>query len=175
MGILDGKEVKGAFDAYGKKTIKDARTRLTRQKINVTRELYNSLDYRFKQNPNSIEFEFLSSEYGDYQDKGVQGYKNNRKAPNSPYKYKKKMAKPSAILKWVTARRFQFRNNKTGRFLSYRQTSFIISRAVARDGIQETGFISIPAEKNINRLINDLGNAVQLDFDAFLDSVVKLD
>lgn len=174
MGILDGKNVKDAFDSYGKKTIKDARTRLTRQDRNVTRELYRSLDYRFKQNPNSIEFQFLSNDYGDFQDKGVQGWKSTQKAPDSPYRYKKRMAKPSAILEWVKRRKFQFRNRQTGRFMSYKATSFLIARSVARDGIPATGFISIPAEKNILRLVDNLQNAIELDFDAFLDSVADL-
>ncbi len=174
MGILDGKNVKDAFDDYGKKTIKEARTRLTRNDKNVTRDLYRSLSYRFKQNPNSIEFEFLSNAYGDFQDKGVKGWKSSKKAPDSPYKYNKRLAKPSAILKWVRARRFQFQNRQTGQFLSYEQTSFLIARSVAAKGIEASGFISIPAEKNIARLKKKLEDAIELEFELFLDSVVNI-
>ena len=57
---------KGVFDRYGKKTIKEARSNLTRKDKNVSRGLYESLDYEVKFNPRSIEFRFTGNEYGAF-------------------------------------------------------------------------------------------------------------
>jgi len=55
---------KPAFEQYGKEVIKQARANLTRNDMNVTRELYRSLSYRVKVSPNSIEQSFSTTRYG---------------------------------------------------------------------------------------------------------------
>ena len=104
-----------ALDKFGKYLVREARKNLTRQKKNNTNSLYKSLDYEVKDMPNSINFDFLMEEYGEWVDKG-------RKAG--------KMPPVSAIEKWVSQRKIQFRDNK-GRFETYNSTCLLYTSDAA--------------------------------------------
>jgi len=88
-----------ALDKFGKYLVAESRKNLTRRRppygrsINNTKTLYNSLKYEVGTGPNSLSFDFLMVEYGEWVDKG-------RKAGKFP---------PfQSILNWVKSRRFQF-------------------------------------------------------------------
>ena len=165
---------KGVFDRYGKKTIKEARSNLTRKDKNVSRGLYESLDYEVKFNPRSIEFRFTGNEYGAFQDQGVKGWKSSRKAPNSPFQFKSKMIPVEPITQWVRARRFQFQK-KNGQFMSYESTAFLIARSVAAKGIEASEFLTRPATRNENILEDGLLLGLENLTDQIVSSAVRLD
>jgi hypothetical protein len=74
-----------------------ARSNLTKSEKNVSKQLYNSLDYDLNVSKNSFSLSILMEDYGLFQDKGVKGKdpskvsKNakikGQQAPNSPYKF----------------------------------------------------------------------------------------
>ena len=150
---INTKNTEAALDKFGKYLVKEARKNLTRKKKNNTKGLYKSLDYEVKAMPNSINFDFLMQEYGEWVDKG-------RKAG--------KMPPVSAIEKWVSQRKIQFRDNK-GRFETYRTTAFIIARSIKKRGIPATNFYSRPFKLGFNRLPPELTQANALDLEDFLD------
>lgn len=142
-----------ALDKFGKYLVREARKNLTRQKKNNTNSLYKSLDYEVKDMPNSINFDFLMEEYGEWVDKG-------RKAG--------KMPPVSAIEKWVSQRKIQFRDNK-GRFETYNSTAWSIARGIKKRGIPATNFYSRPFKLGFNKLPPELTQAYALDLEDFLD------
>ena len=85
-----------ALTKFSKGVVKQSRTRLTKGKKNVTKTLYNEIDYDLTVSPNSFSLKFYTGEYGAFQDEGVKGagpslVKNGRqKAPNSQFSYKTK-------------------------------------------------------------------------------------
>ena len=85
---INTKNTEAALDKFGKYLVKEARKNLTRKKKNNTKELYKSLDYEVKAMPNSINFDFLMEEYGEWVDKGRKAGKmppvKNKKHRSSP-------------------------------------------------------------------------------------------
>ena len=144
-----------------------ARTNLTQGDRNVSKGLYRSLKGEQIVNENVIEVNFTYSDYGDYQDQGIKGWKSSMKAPQSPFKYKKKLANFKAIRGWVGARRFQFRNKKTGVFMSYDSTAFLIARSIAAKGIEATRWFSEAVDKYLPTFMNDFLDKYAMDLEDF--------
>lgn len=171
--MLTRKEnAQAALNAFRAYVIQQARTNLTKADKNVTKELYDSIGGEVMVNPNSMQLSFSMAEHGEYQDKGVQGFSSNLKAPNSPYKFGsgtgKKGGLTSGINKWVRMRGFQFRNRKNGKFMSYEETAKLITHSVFQKGIRTTNFFTKPFEDAFARLPDDIVEAYGLDIESLL-------
>jgi hypothetical protein len=150
-----------ALDKFGKYLVTESRKNLTRKKKNVTGSLYKSLDYEVSVGPNSIAFDFLMNEYGEWVDKG-------RKAGKfPPFK---------SILDWVKARRFQFRElegRNKGKFKSYEETARAVWFKIKNKGIDPTDFYSRPFNLGYSRLPQELQEAYALDVEDFLEFTIN--
>lgn len=162
---------------FGRTVVKEAKTALTKQDRNVSKELYNSIKYDSKVSKNSFELSFYMADHGKFQDKGVKGKSSSSKAPNSPFKFGngtgKKGGLSSSIFEWVKARRFQFRDRESGKFMSYKNTAFLISRSIYQKGIKPTNFFSKPFEAAFKRLPDELIKAYGLELDKLLANTTK--
>jgi hypothetical protein len=156
---MKGENTKRALDKFGKYLVQQSRSNLTRQKKNVSKSLYNSLDYEVRASDVSFEFDFLMEAYGEWVDKGRKAGKN---PPFSP------------IRKWVQDRKIQFRDN-SGKFQTYDQTAWAVVGGIGRNGIEPTNFYSRPFQLGYNKLPNELVDAYALDVVDFLEfSIDKL-
>lgn len=175
--MLVQSNTKAVLDKFKRYVIQQSRSNLTKKGKNVSSKLYNSIGGDFKVSENSIEGFFEMEDYGKFQDLGVQGKTSNAKAPNSPYKFGsgtgKKGGLTNGINSWVTAKRFQFKDNKTGKFLSYKATAFLITRSIYAKGLKPTEFFSRPFELAFKRLPDDLIEAYGLDVETFLKYTLK--
>lgn len=164
-------QLENAIDEFGKYLVKESRSNLTKQKHNDLGDLYRSLQYNYKVSKNSFEFNFLMEDYGKFQDQGVRGKTSSFRAPNSPFRFGtgtgKKGGLTEAMIKWVTRKRFQFRNDK-GKFLSYEQTAIMIARSIYNKGIKPTKFYSRPFELGFKRLPQEITEKYALQQEAFL-------
>jgi hypothetical protein len=142
--------IEKVLNKFGKYVVQQARSNLSKKSKNVSKELYNSISYDLKVSESGASFSlaFKMADYGEFQDKGVKGKSSSAKAPNSPYRFGtgtgKKGGLRESIPKWVRARRFQFRDKKTGKFMSYDSTAFLISRSIYQTGIKPSEFFSRP-------------------------------
>lgn len=167
--------VKASLDKFAKGVVQQARSNLTRNKKNVTGNLYESLQYDLEVGPNSIYLRWKMDElapYWKFQDYGVQGKSSNAKAPSSPFKFGTgesgmKGGLTRAINKWVQARKFQFRDKK-GRFMSYDSTAFLITRSIYNKGIRTTSFFTRPFQLKFEQLPQEIAKAYALDVADFL-------
>lgn len=170
-------EIDKALDKFVKYVTSQARANLTRGGKNVSSSLYNSINGEYKVNPNSIEVSFEMEDYGTFQDLGVQGKTSSTKAPQSPYRFGsgsgKKGGLTSGIKQWVRAKRFQFKDAKSGRFMSYDQTAFLITRSVYNKGIAPSRFFSKPFDVAFENLPQELLEAYGLDVENFLKQTLK--
>ena len=170
MSVEDG------LKHFAKTVIKEARTALTKQDRNVSRDLYDSLKSELKINKNSFELSFYMKDYGKFQDKGVKGKTSSFKAPQSPFKFGsgtgKKGGLTDGILEWVTKRRFQFREKETGRFMSYKSTAFLITRSIYHKGLKPTNFFTKPFERAFEKLPDELLEKYGLQVDKLLSDTV---
>lgn len=154
---IKAKNTEKALEKFGKYLVKESRKNLTRKNKNNTKRLYDSLDYEVKVMPNSMSFDFLMEEYGEWVDKG-------RKAG--------KMPPVSAIEKWVSQRRIQFRDNR-GRFKTYRSTAWAIAKGIKKRGIPATNFYSRPFNLGFKKLPTAVQEAYALDVEEFLEYTIN--
>jgi hypothetical protein len=162
---------------FAKYVVTKARINLRGSDKNSSGKLAKSLDSDVKVSKNSFELSFLMEEYGVFQDKGVRGKSSSAKAPNSPFKFGsgtgRKGGLSEGINKWVKRKRFQFRDKKSGRFLSYDSTAFLISRSIYQKGIAPSLFFTKPFEKAFKGLNKDLVEAYKLDVEALMKNSIN--
>ena len=162
---------------FAKYVVTKARMNLRSSDKNSSGKLAKSLDSDVKVSKNSFQLEFVMEEYGIFQDKGVRGKSSSAKAPNSPFRFGtgtgKKGGLSEGINKWVKRKRFQFKDRKSGKFLSYDSTAFLISRSIYHKGIAPSLFFTKPFEKAFKNLDKDIVKAFRLDVEALLETTVK--
>ena len=162
---------------FAKYVVTKSRMNLRSSDKNSSGKLAKSLDSDVKVSKNSFQLEFVMEEYGIFQDKGVRGKSSSAKAPNSPFRFGtgtgKKGGLSEGINKWVKRKRFQFKDRKSGKFLSYDSTAFLISRSIYHKGIAPSLFFTKPFEKAFKNLDKDIVKAFRLDVEALLETTVK--
>lgn len=158
--------------------IQQSRSNLTKGNKNASKNLYNQIKGDVKVSKNSFELSFDMPIYGQFQDKGVKGKFASLKAPNSPFKFGSgtgpKGGLTKGIKEWVKRRGFQFRDKKSGRFLSYEQTAFLISRSIYTTGLRPSLFFTKPFEAGYKKYIDDdLINQFALDVEDLMQFTLK--
>jgi len=162
---------------FAKYVVTRSRMNLRSSDKNSSGKLAKSLDSDVKVSKNSFQLSFMMEDYGVFQDKGVRGKSSSAKAPNSPFKFGsgtgKKGGLSEGINKWVKRKRFQFRDRKSGKFLSYDSTAFLISRSIYHKGIAPSMFFTKPFEKAFKNLDKDLIEAYKLDVEALIKNSIN--
>ena len=162
---------------FAKYVVTKSRMNLRSSDKNSSGSLSKSLDSDVKVSKNSFQLAFMMEDYGVYQDKGVRGKSSSSKAPNSPFKFGtgtgRKGGLTEGINKWVKRKRFQFRDKKSGKFLSYDSTAFLISRSIYHKGISPSLFFTKPFEKAFKGLNKDLVEAYKLDVEALMKNSIN--
>jgi hypothetical protein len=169
------KSVEQVLRRFRDYVIQQSRSNLSKGGKNVSKELYNSLKGEILTENNYSIVGFSMAEYGQFQDKGIKGKSSSLKAPNSPFRFGtgsgKKGGLTKNIDKWVRAKGFQFRDKKSGKFMSYEQTGYLISRSIFQKGIKPSLFFTKPFEAGYKKYIDtDLMKAFGQDIDTMVDS-----
>jgi hypothetical protein len=172
------KEVQQVLKRFKDYVIQQSKSNLTKGGKNVSKELYNSLKGEVITEDDYSIVGFSMAEYGAYQDKGVKGKTSSLKAPNSPFKFGsgkgKKGGLTKSILKWVQVKGFQFRDKESGKFMSYQQTGYLITRSIFHKGIKPSLFFTKPFEAGYKKYIDtDLMKAFGQDVDTMIDYNLK--
>ena len=154
------KEVQEELNKFAKYVIQQSRSNLTKGGKNVSKDLYNSLGYKLDETSKGATLGFEMDSYGDFVDKGVRGKSSSAKAPNSPYRYGTGSGKKGGLTKgineWVKRKGIQFRDRKSGRYLSYKSTSFLIARSIYQKGVKPSLFFTKPFVAAFKRLPDEL-------------------
>ena len=158
------------LNRFAKYVVSQSRANLTRSKKNASKRLYNSIEYKLKENKNSFQLEFLMEDYGIFQDKGVSGVK---KKYNTPYSYKDKMPPVKSLDKWIVKRNLKGVRDKDGKFISRKSLQYMIARSIYNNGIKPSLFFTKPFEKAFKNLDEDLVNAFRLDVEKLLTTTTK--
>ncbi len=154
------KEVQEELNKFAKYVIQQSRSNLTKGGKNVSKDLYNSLGYKLNETSKGATLGFEMDGYGNFVDKGVRGKSSSAKAPNSPYRYGTGSGKKGGLTKginqWVKRRGIQFRDRKSGRYLSYKSTAFLIARSIYQKGVKPSLFFTKPFVAAFKRLPDEL-------------------
>lgn len=168
-------ESRKVVDKYKKYVIQQSKANLTKLKHNNTGSLYKSLKGEVLQEKNYFIVGFEYDYYGEFLDKGVKGKSSSAKAPNSPYKFGTKSGKKGGLTqgidKWVRQRGIQFRDKKSGKFISYESTAFIIARSIYQTGLKTSLFFTKPFEAGYKKYITkELVKALKIDLATIVDN-----
>ena len=160
------KKTEAALEAFKNFVIQQARTRLSKSKKNVSKELYNSLKGNVKVMPNSINVDFQMEDYGLFQDKGVSG---TEKKYNTPYSYTTKMPPVKPLSDWAQSKNIRLRDAQ-GKYKkgNYNTIGFLIARSIYRKGIKPSLFFTKPFEQGFKKLPEELVQQFGLDVEDFL-------
>ncbi len=170
-------EIYKALDRFVKHVTSRAKANLTNGDRNVSKRLYNSIKGEVTINSERTTVKFFMEKYGDFQDQGVKGKNSSAKAPNSPFKFGSGRGKEGglsqSIQKWVEARRFQFKDRKTGKFMSYRATAFLITRSIYSKGLKPTLFFTKPYQAALKNLPQELAKEYGLEVTKLFKESIK--
>ena len=158
---------KESLNKFAKYVIQQSRSNLSKNKKNVSSDLYGSLGYDLKVNPNSFSLEFYMADYGQFVDQGVSGIKRKY---NTPFSYTNKKPPMQPLADWAKARRIRLRDEK-GKYKkgNYKTIGFILQRSIYEKGIKPSLFFTKPFEKAFDNLPDDLIKRFGLDLDDLLD------
>ena len=175
--MLDQENLDIELKKFKDYVIQQSRSNLTKGRHNFTKSLYNSIKGESKAYPRSYLLSFSMDEHGYYQDQGVRGKSSNIKAPNSPFKFGsgtgKKGGLTEGIKKWVRAKRFQFKNRETGKFMSYESTALLIARSIYNKGLKPTLFFTKPFTNAFKRLPDEMVKGLSMDVDRLFKYSLK--
>ena len=156
------KETREALNKFGKFVIQQARTRLTKGKKNVSKKLYNSLDYKINATEDSISVIFEMEDYGKFQDQGVSGTKQKY---NTPFSYKSKMPPSKAFSQFVVRKNIKGSRDEKGRFVKRKTLQYLIARSIFTRGIKPSMFFTKPFNQAFDKLPPELQDKFGIDIE----------
>lgn len=163
-------ETRDSLNKFAKYVIQQSRSNLSKSGKNVSKELYNSLDYDLTVSKNSFSLSLLMEDYGVFQDKGVSG---TEKKYNTPFKYTNKRPPASAFSNWVVRKGLKGTRDAKGRFVSRKGLMFAVANSVFKKGIKPSMFFTKPFEKAFKELNQELLQAYALDVERFMATTIK--
>jgi len=144
--------VKQALEKFGQDYIIELTQRLLRDDKKASGALINSLDYELLQ---------VTTEIIDQSAKWVINSYTGLTIKALPYlinvdqgrRKGAKMPPTSAIIPWIKHRKIKFRDTK-GRFITNKQTAFIIARGISKNGIRPTNVLEETKSDMLNKINN---------------------
>lgn len=148
---FDNKNLSKALEKIGKESVSYLAQLLQQNGKNATGELINSLDYNVVKDIEGLILIIESSDYFKYVDKG-------RKKGATPPPLK-------AILPWVKVKHIQFRNKDNGRFMTYKQTAYMVQQGISKNGIKALNAkkkLDTWIENNKDKIVKAAGDDIQV-------------
>lgn len=169
--------VKDALQTFAKSVQREAKENLKDKDKDDTGALINSVTFDLQVHKRSFHLSFGLTKYALFVDKGVRGTRSAARAPKSPFRYGtgtgEKGGLTTAIFGWTIRKRIQFKDKATGRFMSYKNTAWVITKSIYSKGLRTTNFFTSPFEKAFEKLPDDLTEAYGLDLDNLFKRVFK--
>ena len=171
---METKNVQQALNEFGASVVERARQNLKTGgrygTHNASGALSKSLNYKAKENKNSIEFDFYAEDYWKELDFGTKGNESSAKAPNSPYKAN---ASRAAIDKWVIRKGIQGVRGAGGQFANRKMMVTSITNSINRTGTYETRFFRNAFDNEYKDFDNNIVEKYGLDLESFLNFTLK--
>ena len=154
--MLDPEVIK-AEQAWAQQVVTNAKSILIQNKKVASGRLVNSV--RYSVNPQG-KISFLYDIDGKWV---TQGRRRGSRFPP-----------PAPISRWIKEKGIQGRDKK-GRFISNKSLTFLISRAIARDGIKPLPFMKMAIDKSIKQLGKDLKKSLaKVEVKRWKNAIAKL-
>lgn len=169
--------VKESLEQFGKRVVTQSRSNLSKAKKRDRGELYDSLKYEVTQTKGKTRLSITMADYGVFVDKGVKGKSSSAKAPNSPFQFGsgtgEKGGLSNGIVGWTSRKRIQFKDRKTGKFLTYKATAFLIARSIYQKGLRTTNFFTNAYRNEFEKLPQEILTEYKNSFTTMLQKTFK--
>ena len=162
---------------FGKYVLQQSRSRLSKDKKNDSKRLYDSIDYSTSANGKDSSVSFIMAEYGAYVNDGVHGTDSSYvSAADSKFRYKQssnmlgfEMA-TETFAKWAKRKKFRFRNEK-GQFErgKYKQIGIAIALSIKKKGLKGNKFFSKSLDTGTEKYDVEFQNAIEKDITEYLN------
>ena len=171
---------KNELEIFAGNVVGKAKNNLKRKNKLASKNLYNSIDYKLKQDKTGLFLTFEAEDYWEFIDYGVKGVGGKKadgtewkkkKVNNSRFKYKTKRPKTIYLNGW-TIRKGIAPRDKSGKFMKRKSLLHAISTSIFHTGLETTSFYSKPIEEELKTLPEELIEAYSIDLDAFLKEKV---
>ena len=133
-----------------------------RSRKNVSKKLYNSLDYKINSTQDSVSVIFEMEDYGKFQDQGVSGTKQKY---NTPFSYKSKMPPSKAFSQFVVRKNIKGSRDEKGRFVKRKSLQYLIARSIFIRGIKPSMFFTKPFNQAFDKLPAELQDKFGIDLE----------
>ena len=149
-----------ALEKYAKYVVQQSRSNLTKKGNKASGDLYKSLGFQVTDD----NITFTGEEYGLYQDQGVRGKNAYYSASaNSPFRFGTGTGPEGGlrqgIAKWIKQKGIKGRDKKTGRFITDKSLTFLISRSIYDKGLRATLFFTKPFEAGLVKYGDEIAEA----------------
>ncbi len=149
-----------ALEKYANYVVQQSRSNLTKKGNKASGDLYKSLGFQVTDD----NITFTGEEYGLYQDQGVRGKNAYYNASaNSPFRFGtgtgRKGGLTQGIAKWIKQKGIKGRDKKTGRFITDKSLTFLISRSIYDKGLRATLFFTKPFEAGLVKYGDEIAEA----------------
>lgn len=161
-----------ALEKFRDDVVSEARKQLAAKSKNSSGKLSNSIKGDVRQMPNSIGIYFTMEDYGNFQDRGVDGLQVKHGAP---YSFKKGFPSRSMLAsldKWVVKRGIAPRK-ASGQFVTRQGLKFAIAKSIFRKGIKPSFFFTKPFEDAFKQLPDELIQKYGLDMEKDLLTILQ--
>jgi hypothetical protein len=144
---------------YGQSVIGEMKTRLTNQGKEATGTLHKSLKFRTQEKDNEFIVSFFMAEYGQYVDKGVNGYARrvgsiySFKPKDGNHKPQRKSKFIESLKKWCKVKGLP------------EGAAFPIRRNIWKFGIKPTNFFTIPTTRRQKQFEQMIAKNMAKDID----------
>ena len=165
------------LESFGKQVVNRSISNLGKEKGGNT-ALAKSIKFKVITTGDGFSVQFFMDSYGAFVDKGVSGTNKKRsfkdyqgKVIKSPYRYgtgsskvgKSKGGMSGIMTKWIKKKGFQWKDKKTGRFMSHKGMGYIVARSIYSKGIQGISFFQKPLGLGLKQFGKDLLGSVKED------------
>jgi hypothetical protein len=150
-------QTKTALNKWALQVITLAKANLLKRNKIASGELYDSVSYEITPEGDVL---FYYDDAGDFVESGR---KPNSKFPPTP-----------VIKKWIKVKNLDQWRNQKGRFISRDAQTFLISRAIAKNGIKAFPFFTDPFQEAMTTYEAIMEEALVLDVEDNIDKLLKI-
>ena len=178
---VEYKELQRVFNNFRKAVINRARKILKKEDKVASGRLYKDITLKFIVEKNTIGINPFTkgADYWKYVDQGVQGARDNKKAPESPFKFGTGTGPRgelvSAIDRWTIVKPIPEVRDERGRFIPRKELVRRISRSVYLYGLRPTNFITDPLRQMLEKYELDIQGAIADDLTPYVEELLNED
>jgi len=165
------------LEEFAKYIKQQSRSRLSKDKKNDSKRLYESISYNTHFQDKRSSVSFIMAEYGAYVDQGVHGTDSSYiSSKDSEFRYKQSSnmmgfeLATETFAKWAKRKNFRFRN-EDGTFAKgkYKQIGIAIALSIKKKGLKGNQFFSRSWETGVDKYKTEFEDAIELDITNYLN------